>query len=578
MQSLFSGHGRVANPSIFSYIVWRVLQSIPEEQMESIDYRRLPLSAGGFSELFLDFVYDFEKVRQFYQYDFRSPSSWQSVATKLKRRPYDRATLVGALEEQNAEFGSPSRTFDHIALLMKPTTFAVVTGQQVGLFGGPLYTMYKTISAIKLSSHLKEMLPDYDFVPVFWVEGEDHDFPEMNHISVLDRDNTIRRIEYLPGGALPERNPGPVGEMVFDSFLEQTMQRLTESLLHTEFTENVLSMLRGCYQPGRSFNQAFTRWMNFLFQEHGVVYISPNDLLLKRLLSPLFEREIQEFPATSQMVISQSAELEKGYHAQVKAKSINLFLFHKGGRYLIEPRESDFSLRGTRHFLQKDELVGIAREQPELLSPNVVLRPLAQDVLLPTIAYVAGPSEIAYHAQLKPVYEHMQVIQPVLFPRVSASLIEGAQRRAMERYGLTLTEFFDTSGRVVEKVLEQISDVGVDGVFADTNKRIVETLNELRFGLREIDPTLLGALDGFSTKVTKGLDALKEKSSAAQRRKNEAAVRQIEKASGGFLPGGALQERELSVLYYLNKYGPDLMRLLFEDLDIHDFRHQISSL
>jgi bacillithiol biosynthesis cysteine-adding enzyme BshC len=546
--------------------------------MESIDYRRLPSSAGGFSDLFLDFVYDFEKVHHFYGHDFRNPSCWKDVAEELNGRSYDRATLVAALEEQNAAFGSPSRTFDHIALLSKPTTLAVVTGQQVGLFGGPLYTIYKTITAIKLASHLKETIPDFDFVPIFWIEGEDHDFPDMNHISVLGRENTIRRIEYLPGGVLPERNPGPVGEMVFDSSLDETMQRLTDALLETDFSESVLSMLRGCYQPGRSFNQAFTRWMNFLFQEHGVVFISANHQALKRSLSPLFEREIREFPATSQMVISQSAELEKGYHAQIKAKSINLFLFHKGGRYLIEPRENDFSLRGTRHFLQSDELAGIAREQPELLSPNVVLRPLAQDYLLPTIAYVAGPSEIAYHAQLKPVYEHMELIQPVLFPRVSASLVEGAQRRAMERYGLTLADFFDASGKVVEKVLEQISDVGVDGIFNDTNKRFGETLNELRFGLREIDPTLLGALDGFSAKLTKGLDLLKEKSNAAQRRKNEAAVRQIEKASGGFLPGGVLQERGLNVLYYLNKYGPDLMRSLFENLDIHDFRHQVSSL
>ncbi|MGB6120724.1 MAG: bacillithiol biosynthesis cysteine-adding enzyme BshC, partial [Bacteroidota bacterium] len=510
--------------------------------MESIDYRRLPPLVGGFSELFLDFVYDFEKVHPFYVHDFRDPSCWKVVAKQLNGRSFDRATLVAALEEQNTAFGSPSRTFDHIALLKKPTTFAVVTGQQVGLFGGPLYTIYKTITAIKLVSHLKEILPAFDFVPVFWVEGEDHDFPEMNHIGVLDRENAIRRIEYLPGGSLPERNPGPVGEMVFDSSLDETMNRLTDSLRETEFSESVLSMLRGCYQKDRSFNQAFTRWMNFLFQEHGIVFISPHHRALKRTLSPLFEREIQEFPATSQMVISQSAELEKGYHAQIKAKSINLFLFHKGGRYLIEPRENDFSLRGTRHFLQVDELAGIAREQPELLSPNVVLRPLAQDSLLPTIAYVAGPSEIAYHAQLKPVYEHLEVIQPVLFPRVSASLIEGAQRRAMERYGLALVEFFDVPGKVVEKVLEQISDVGVDGIFTEANKRFGETLNELRFGLREIDPTLLGVLDGFSAKAVKGLENLKEKTSAAQRRKNEAAVRQIEKASSGLLPGGTLQE------------------------------------
>ncbi|MCK5573667.1 MAG: bacillithiol biosynthesis cysteine-adding enzyme BshC, partial [Bacteroidetes bacterium] len=335
------------------------------------------------------------------------------------------------------------------------------------------------------------------------------------------------------------------------------------------------SMLKGCYQEGKSFNQAFTGWLSFLLEQHGVVFLSPNDRALKQRLSPLFEREITEYPATSQMVISRSAELEKGYHAQIKAKSINLFLFHKGGRYLIEPRENDFSLRGTRHFLQREELLGIAREQPELLSPNVVLRPLAQDHLLPTIAYVAGPSEVAYHAQLKPVYEHLGVAQPVLFPRASVSLIEGAQRRAMEKYGLTLVEFFDVTGNVVDRVLDQISDVQVDGIFTDTSKRIQETVNELRFGLREIDPTLLGSLDGFSQKVSKGLEALKEKSAAAQRRKNEAAVRQIEKASNGLLPGGTLQERELNLVYYLNKYGSDLLQSLFDRVNIHDFRHQI---
>jgi len=179
---------------------------------------------------------------------------------------------------------------------------------------------------------------------------------------------------------------------------------------------------------------------------------------------------------------------------------------------------------------------------------------------------------------LKPVYEHLEVLQPVLFPRASVSLIEGAQRRAMEKYGLTLVESFDVSGNIVNRVLDQISDVQVDGIFTDTNKRIQETVNELRFGLREIDPTLLGSLDGFAQKVSKGLEALKEKSGAAQRRKNEAAVRQIQKASNGLLPGGTLQERELNMVYYLNKYGSDILQSLFDRVNIHDFRHQVFTL
>ncbi len=170
--------------------------------------------------------------------------------------------------------------------------------------------------------------------------------------------------------------------------------------------------------------------------DEGLVFLSANHPRLKPLLSPIFQKEISEFPQSSQLVIGQSAELEQKYHAQIKTKSINLFMFHKGGRYLIEPREPDFSLKGTRHFMGKEELLRIARETPELLSPNVVLRPMAQDTLLPTVAYVGGPSEIAYHAQLGPVYDHFGVTQPVVYPRASASFLEERVQRAMEKYGI----------------------------------------------------------------------------------------------------------------------------------------------
>ena len=546
--------------------------------MDWVDYRQLPLSTGGFSELFFDYLYSFDEVRPFFASDFRDPASFASLLPSLTARSYDRRTLVGVLGEQNASFGAPPKTFDHIALLKKPTTLAVVTGQQVGLFGGPLYTVFKTMTAVKLAVQLKTMFPAYDFVPVFWVEGEDHDFAEMNHTAVLNAENVVVRCEYLPGGTTPERNMGAVGELVFDSFLEQTFVQLEEGIGKTEFSDTVLGMLKGCYRQGRSFNHAFAAWMTLLFQEYGLVFLSPNNAQLKKLCSPIFVREVSEFPRTSQLVITKSAELEERYHAQIKAKSLNLFLFHKGGRYLIEPRETDFSLKGTRHFLTKDDLMRIANETPELLSANVVLRPLTQDSLLPSIAYVAGPSEIAYHAQLRPVYQEFGIPQPVLYPRASASFVEERLRRAMDKYGLDLLEFFGDSGRIVARVVEQISDVKVERIFGDAQRRVQETLNELKFGLGEIDPTLLGALDGVRSKFDGNLAVLKEKASAAQQRRNEAAVRQIERAANGLLPGGTLQERQLNVVQYLNKYGPDLMKWLGTELSMSGFKHQILTL
>jgi bacillithiol biosynthesis cysteine-adding enzyme BshC len=307
----------------------------------------------------------------------------------------------------------------------------------------------------------------------------------------------------------------------------------------------------------------------------GLVFLTPSAHRLKKLLTPLFTRELQEFPRISQMIIQRSAELEKRYHAQVKPKSINLFLFHKGGRYLIEPRENDFSLKGTRAFFTKEQLLQIAAETPEQLSPNVVLRPLCQDMLLPTVSYVGGPSEIAYHAQLQPLYEDMGIPQPVIYPRASISLVQTNLLRAMEKYGLELPEFLGEIGNVTAKVVEQISEIKLDTLFANVTKTLHEALGELKFGLNEIDPTLLGALENVASKIDVNIGVLREKSVAAQKRRNETAVRQIEKAAAGLLPAGSLQERELSPVYYMNKYGEGLGAWLADRIDITGFKHQI---
>lgn len=546
--------------------------------VEWIDYRQLPIDSGGFSELFFDYLYEFSEVAPYYNHNFRDAQSLLNMMASIDQREYNREVLVKVLDEQNRSFGSTQKALDNIALLANKSTYAVVTGQQVGLFCGPLYTILKTITTIKLSERLKQKFPQADFVPVFWLEGEDHDFAEMNHTAVLDQENKSIRIEYLPGGQMPERNVGAVGELSFDASLEQTLATLQSTLQKTDFTDELLAKLREYYIPGRTFNQSFTGLMNHLFEDYGLVFISSNNAALKKLASPLFVKEISEFPKTSQTVIRQSAVLEEKYHAQIKAKSINLFMFHKGGRYLIEPREHDFSLKGTRHFLQKDELLKLATESPELLSPNVVLRPIVQDTLLPTVAYVAGPSEIAYQAQLKPVYDQFNVLQPIIYPRASGSFIEERVERAMEKFGLGLTEFFEESDKLTSKVAERISEVKADVLFGSVNTSIHDALNELKFGLKEIDPTLLGALEGVKSKIDGNMSVLKEKTVAAQKRRHETAMRQIERAIAGLLPNGSLQEREISVLYYMNKYGPDLVKWLVGEVDITGFKHQVLSL
>lgn len=546
--------------------------------MTWIEYTQLPPPAGGYSDLFFDFLENSPDVRPFYRLNFRENSAYEHIIREQQERVRDRAVLTAVLREQNQRFGATQRSFEHIAALENPSALAVVTGQQVGLFGGPFYTALKTLTMLKLAARLKEKYPLFAFVPVFWLEGEDHDFGEMHHAEVLDTSGAVARVEYLPGGVLPDRNPGPVGELRFDASINATLTAMQNALQPSEFTAELMDQLRSCYSEGVTFNEAFARWINRLFPDDGIVFVSANNPSLKRLLSPLFLREIAEYPASSQIVIGQSAELEKTYHAQVKPKSVNLFLFHKGGRYPIEPRERDFSLRGTRHFLDPAALAAIASETPELLSPNVILRPLAQDTLLPTVAYVAGPSEIAYHAQLSPLYAHFGIPQPLLYPRASVTVVEERVQRVLEKYGLQLEELFRDSSALTARIVEQISEVKVDELFQRTTKEIHAQLNELRFGLKELDPTLLGALENATSKIDINLGVLKEKSLAAQKRRNETAVRQIERAVGSVLPGGVLQERQVNGVYFLNKYGPDFMKWLAGEVEITGFKHQVLSL
>lgn len=546
--------------------------------MTWIDYAQLPPAAGGYSSLFLDYLENAPALRPFFRLSFRENASFEAVIREQQEYVRDRATLVSALRQQHQAYHAPARSLENIEALARTTTFAVVTGQQVGLFGGPFYTVLKTITTIKLAARLKQKYPLFAFVPVFWLEGEDHDFAEVHASVVPDASSSLTTIAYLPGGVMPDRNPGPVGEIRLDDTIRATLEQLKTALPPTEFTAALLDSVGSCYAAGVSLNEAFARWLFRLFPDDGLVFLSANDPSLKRSLSPLFLKEITEFPASSQIVIGQSAELEKTYHAQVKPKSVNLFLFHKGGRYPIEPRDTDFSLRGTRHFLEPEELARIARETPEALSPNVILRPIAQDTLLPTVAYVAGPSEIAYHAQLAPLYQHFGVPRPIVYPRASVTILEERVQRVMEKYGLELPALFGDAGALSARVVEQISEIRLDDLFARTGKEIHAVLNELRFGLKELDPTLLGVLENATSKIDINLGVLKEKSVAAQKRRNETAVRQIERAAGAILPDGSLQERRISVLTFLNKYGPDFMKWLAGEVDITGFRHQVLSL
>ncbi|HTR80126.1 MAG TPA: bacillithiol biosynthesis cysteine-adding enzyme BshC [Bacteroidota bacterium] len=551
--------------------------NIPKS-MDWIDYKQIQHTDAGVTPLFVDYLNDFEKLSSFYSADFHNRKSWKKVIERVLAAHPDRSVLVRVLTEQNKQNHCGIKALANIDMLGNDNTVAVVTGQQIGICTGPLYTLYKAITAIILAEQLSAQFTDYNFVPVFWVEGEDHDFNEINSMNLLTLEGKLQKVEYLFGGKPFERNPGPVGNIVIDGFIEKFFDDIQGQTQETEFKAPLFASLRSQYRAGAKLGQAFTSFMNQLFEDAGLVFIDPSDPEFKKIVRPIFIKELAEVTKTSQIVIQRSAELEEHYHAQIKAKPLNLFMLHKGGRYLIEPRDSDYSLKGTRQFFSKEELTKIVEESPELISPNVVLRPISQDTLLPTAVYVGGPSEIAYFAQLQPVYDFFGVQMPVIYPRASVTILEEKIKSILEKYQIDFTEIWTDVDPLLLRIAEQVSEVKVDALFEQMQRRINEAVAESRFGIQQIDPTLSGAIDSTLSRIEAQLNVLKGKTQGAQQRRQEVTMKQIERVSANIFPNSNFQERELNVVYYMNKYGPDFVKWLRGEIVIDRFQHQLIGL
>lgn len=544
--------------------------------MQPINFRYLFPNYGGLTLLFIDYIYNFESVKEFYNHDFNDFVNLNNLIETVLKNYKNREKVVQVLREQNFSYGNHYAK-ENLELLSRDNTLAVVTGQQVGFLSGPLYTIYKIITAIKLSHFLSEKFPDYNFVPVFYLESEDHDFLESNHAKIFNANNELIKIEFIPADGFKE-NYGPVGGIKFDDKIDDALQRLKDELQESEFKDDVLSLVSSAYRKDVSFAEAFSKYVCELFKNFGLVFLNPNDVNLKKLLTPVFEKEIEEHPKLSNLIIDVSAKIEtRNYHVQAKPRAVNLFLFYKGGRYPIEPADEEgmFRLKGVRFKFSKGELKHILETNPQALSPNVILRPICQDTLLPTISYIAGPSEIAYFAQLKPAYVYFGVPMPLIFPRISATLVEPKVKKVLEKYDIDIREIFSDFSSVARKITSMSSDVDIDGFFHSVRSRIESLLGEIKDFVSNIEPSLGGAVDNSTSKILYHINNIYEKAINMNQKRNEVVTKQIEKLKLNLLPEDEIQERVLNVTYFLNKYGTGLINRLFDEVEMFEFNHQI---
>lgn len=540
-----------------------------------VSYSDLP----GFQNLSLDYLYEFENVKRFFRHNFRDTDSYPEIIDQCSasENRADRTKVVQLIRDSYRGFQISKQTESNLNSLTSNKTIAVVTGQQLTIFGGPMYTFYKIITTVKLCRHLKEKFEDYNFVPVFWLEGDDHDYNEIASINIFDLQNNLKKIQFGEEKE-PDDNRGSVGEIKLGDQITSTINDLDESLRESEFKSSVMDLIKNCYTPEDSLKSSFRKMLFEIFDEYGLIIFDPQTDGIKSLLKPIFSKEIDEFRTHTDQILTRSAELEDAYHAQVKIKPINLFINEEGGRYLIEPVEDEFRLKGKRIRYTKEQLLSLIENTPERFSPNVLLRPICQDYLLPTAFYVAGPSEISYFGQVMPYYDIYDIPAPVVYPRASATILENPVASVLEKYDLNFVDSFLDEKDLNTKVLSEVADTDVEELFRSVDGEIEKIMLELKDKITDIDKTLEDTTNKTYQRINQSLTTLKDKTTKAQERQHDMVIRQLAKLRINVYPGESLQERKINFVHFVNKYGLDILKWIYSELSFNKFEHQILEL
>ena len=519
-----------------------------------------------------DYIYNYGQVGEFYNGDFRDPAALERQTEKVRSRPVPRENLAAVLSEQNASYACGPETLGAIGRLVRDKACAVVTGQQVGLFSGPLYTIYKALTAIKLSNALSRRGLG-SFVPVFWLASDDHDLAEIDHIAFMDKDNRLREIR-CP--APPHEQKVPVSNIPLPQDIGDCFEQLRTLTLDTEFKANILGSLNEAYQPGRSYVEAFGRWMTRLFKSRGLVLIDAGHPRLKEMGRDVFYREIaDDSPSTRQAVAASERLSQAGYEAQIPLHEGILNQFYaERERHAIQWKEGAIDIKGLPSLNTKEALLKLAGEKPFLFSPNVLLRPLYQDAVLPTVAYVGGPSEIAYFGQLKGVYETFGLPMPVIYPRKSVTIIERKIDHILKKYHLSVPDLWRNAAGAIGAITKEEIPEAVGRTLLLARDHLERDYASLKAEILAFDSGLAESVDLAKGKMNLQLDFMQKKVQQAARKRNDIAVRQLHKAVDNVFPNHRLQERVFNIVPYLIKYGDAFIDQLDQAIDIDAIDHQ----
>lgn len=531
-------------------------------------------SIPGTSKLFHDYLKEDPSATHLFQHDPFSEEYYLELAEEIRQNNYQREELCQVLTEQNKSWGAEKAALDNCLRLQEETSVAVVTGQQTGFLGGPMYTFAKALHAIKLASYLEGLL-GRSVVPIFWMELEDHDLDEVNHVYVRTKNYEQKRITLAieRDGSNKPVNRIPLGTAATDA-----LEELRNLWPTTEFTPDLMAILESCYQPDTTLSQGFAKLLTSLLSRFGLVVADPSHQFFKERVSHIFSKEIQS-PLAQTELFKNHAELihSKHYHNQVQWQEnrLSLFLLDGDEKLRITHMGNHYSLNDPSEIISSEDLMNVAASEPERLIPSVLLRPIIQDTIFPTFSYVGGPSEVAYFAQMKPVYRHFQTPMPIIFPRAGLTIIGGNAKRSISTYHIESHEIFQPASQLIKHILSEHVPVQADQCFEWTRNEIKASIDRLKNKLESGEGGFAKAVESANEKIDYHMQKLQDRYLKELEQKHEVVVRRINQLSVSLFPGGKLQERVYSIADFYNQFGPAVINAMYQAIEPQEPSHLI---
>jgi bacillithiol biosynthesis cysteine-adding enzyme BshC len=518
--------------------------------MDCISARIPYRQTGNFSKTVIDYIDQVSSLKEFFKY----PPTLQGIKKAIEDRlqfNYNREVLVNELKKQYASVTVSDQTQTNIELLASGNTFTFTTAHQNNIFTGPLYFIYKILHTIKLAEYCKTNLPQYNFVPVFYMGTEDADLDELNHI-------------YVEGHKLvwKTKQTGAVGRMKVDKELVTLISLIEGQLSVLPFGNELVNLMRGCYKEGDTVQQSTFKIVNLLFGAYGLVVLLPDNEGLKRQMIPIFKDDLLHQNASD--IVEKTAErLDRaGYKVQANPREINLFYLKEGTRERIEKGHDQYSILNSQLSFKENTLLKELDEHPDRFSPNVILRGLYQETILPNLAFIGGGGETAYWLQLKDLFNHYKVPFPMLVLRNSFLVVEKKWQERIAKLGFTIEDFFLSEQQLMSKVVmhESKNDVKLNGALTELEKMY----ESFKKQASAVDITLEKHVEALKLRTVQRLQELEKKMLRAEKRKFSDHQRQINTIKEHLFPRNGLQERHDNFSYYYAKWGPEFIQKVYE--------------